>query len=174
MSHNNRLLETTHQLLGTNTSQSQELQEGEPGDVLHHWKSRWATELHLGKVRIHRTQCKWTTAIWWGFQRSTDPDKLLTHLQIPQRVKEIVGSRECKSGAWQTLNFAGLLTRQRENWQPSSIAWLSTWCFAQKSQSGSNRGAKVTAPHFAKPTSSVILLQQWLNAMKFLFTDACK
>lgn len=52
----------------------------------------------------------------------TDPDKVLIYSHIPLRAKEIVGSRECKSGAWQALNFVGLLRRQRGKWQPSSVA----------------------------------------------------
>lgn len=123
---------------------------------------------------LHSADSKWATERWPRFQRLPDPNKLLIHPQIPQRTKNIVSLREYESGARQAPVSADLLTAQRGSRQPSPTAWLSTWCCTQKSQSSPAVVLRWTAPRSAKPTFLAILLQWWLNAMKFMFTDACK
>lgn len=95
VSRNNRLLETASQPLGTNTetgtAAGKTLRRPTPwAKQMSHWAS-----FGEGQDPLHTVQSKWTTTIRWSSQRQTEPDKLLIYPQIPQRAKEIVGSREC-------------------------------------------------------------------------------
>lgn len=167
MSHNNHLLEATCQPLGTNILQRQQLEEGEPGNTSHHGQSHWEP-LSLSLVRTHSThgRANWQQQF---SEASKDPDKLLIYPQIPQRAEEIQSSRGCKNGAWQALNF---VETKRE---PAAKLYCLTEHLMLCSEAREQLLSWYSGErHFAQPMFPVIVLQQWLRAMKFSSTDACK